>query len=139
MQFRPLLVAILSLGLAAPAIADQRCRSVDVRFQNDTSRIIRVLSFEYYDEEDRRWRSENVRNTVIGIGAISAARDETLEYVGNEPLNRFRVWHRTCAVASGGTCTTWSNGRQLSADVNGIPGISRCTRNIDLTIPVEAF
>jgi len=128
--------AMLSLSLQA-ASADQLCRSVDIKFRNDVPRSIKILKFEYYDVEDAKWRTENVGNFFQIQGATSGKMDESLEYVGNERISKFRVHYKWCGVQNAnGQCSGWQKGSYTSVATPGIPDVTKCIKNLDVTIPV---
>lgn len=83
------LMSFLIAGWSGAASADL-CRDVAVMVQNlfthDGEAVqIRVTDFDYWDDEDGRWREENwVGNQVIDPGDVDTINTRNLEYVGNE-------------------------------------------------------
>ncbi|MEM8500943.1 MAG: hypothetical protein AAF542_23215 [Pseudomonadota bacterium] len=138
MKIVTLTLCLLSLLLSVTVMADQRCRSVDIRFENNVPRSIKILKFEYFDDEDDKWRTENVWNFFQIVGATSGVVEETLEYVGNEPIPLFRVHYKWCGVQdSNGQCDSWQRGSRVSRQVAAVPNVARCTRNMNITIPIN--
>lgn len=131
-----LVFAMLTLSVQA-VVADQKCKSVDIKFRNDVPRSIKILKFEYYDVEDAKWRTEDVWNFFQIQGATSGKIDRTLEYVGNEKISQFKVHYKWCGVQTASwQCTSWQSGSYVSKPRAGIPNVNKCVKNLDVTIPV---
>ena len=138
-HLRPIFLApFLAVMPPAAAHADQLCKSTDVRFVNKVPRTIKVLRFEYWDEEDKKWRNENVKDTVLKEGQQSDWMNETLEYVGNEVVENFRVFYKWCGVQNAnGTCSVFQVGDRRSKKVSRAGGAKTCVKDMNIKLDVE--
>lgn len=85
----------LLLSAAGSALADSRCRQVNIRVKNlykrnGTGVTIKVLAVNYYDNEDAKWRTNDLAAWEIRAGG-QTRKHETLEYVGNEWVEKMQV------------------------------------------------
>ncbi len=84
-------IAVSSLLMASlTAVADQKCKSVDIKVDNQYGERIKVTKINYRDKEDKKWRDNDVKNTEVPVGKTRTI-DETLEYVGNESIPKMQV------------------------------------------------
>lgn len=95
-----LLAAATVLGLAGTAAADSKCSDVGIEVENEfispitnTQARIKVVDFEYWDDEDDKWREESTDNKIINAGQ-SQTWTKNLEYVGGEPGVKIKVFFR---------------------------------------------
>jgi len=89
------LAAATAVGGAAPAMAANACKNVQLAFENNTSKTINIVDVDYYDPAMGKgggWRSEPIINEDIRPGAT---RRETrnLEKV-NQRYTRVRFEYR---------------------------------------------
>lgn len=94
------LAAATLAGLAGTAAADSKCSDVGIEVRNqftspitNTQARIKVVDFDYWDDEDDRWRDEVTDNKIINSGQ-AATWTKNLEYVGGESGVRIRVYFR---------------------------------------------
>jgi hypothetical protein len=80
--------AALVVGFAGTAAADSKCSSVSIEVKNEyrdpvtgAQVDIRIVDFEYWDDEDNKWRDEWSDNKRINYGQ-TALWNKNLEYVG---------------------------------------------------------
>lgn len=117
------------LFLSANAMADQQCKSVDLKVTNSYGKEIKVTRVNYRDKEDKKWRDNDVSNTVISNGSLKQI-DETLEYVGNENIPKMQVEFRYKELDGDWSDKRWSN------VTTGLGG-STCVKNKDYNITVS--
>lgn len=103
---------------ASAAHADQRCRQVTFNVTNETGQTITVYRVEYEDVEDDKLRRNNVRNTEI-LNGQSEPIEETLEYVGNEPIGTVSFQYQI-----GSTGREWSDAEESN--------VERCVRRMEI-------
>jgi hypothetical protein len=90
------LTAILCLALgAAPAMADSKCKDVRIKvinqFKDGSNPVkIKVLAVNYFDNTDKKWRDNDLKNTDIKHGSDDIIIED-LEYVEGEALTKFQV------------------------------------------------
>lgn len=132
---RLLLSLATSLAMALPAMADQRCKSVDFSYENQIDRMIRIERLYYFDVEDDKNRSRNIRNRNIASGGTIGPYNESLPYVGAEPIARFFVKYRECLNQNGSTCSSWSSARNSRGYIPD-PAVTSCSKNMDILIKV---
>lgn len=95
------LAALTLAGLAAgTAAADSKCSDVGIEVRNEfispltnTQARIKVVDFEYWDDEDNKWRDESTDNKIINAGQPQVWT-KNLEYVGGEPGVKIKVFFR---------------------------------------------
>ena len=95
-----LLAAATLAGLAGTAAADSKCSDVGIEVRNqftspttNTQTRIKVVDFEYWDDEDNKWRDESTDNKIINAGQ-AATWTKNLEYVGGESGVKIKVFFR---------------------------------------------
>ncbi|NOZ53356.1 MAG: hypothetical protein GXP08_09455 [Gammaproteobacteria bacterium] len=119
------------LLFSTAAMADQKCKSVDIIVNNQYGKMIKVTKINYRDKEDKRWRDNNVSNTEITNGN-SQTIDETLEYVGNETIPKMQVEFRYKENDGDWSDKVWSN------VTTGLGG-SVCVKNKDYNLTVSSI
>lgn len=94
------LVALTLAALAGTAAADSKCSNVGIEVHNsfispitNTSTRIKVVDFDYWDDEDNKWRDEVTDNKTISAGQ-SASWTKNLEYVGGEAGVKIKVYFK---------------------------------------------
>ncbi len=107
-----LLLLSFMLVCTGTAVADQACKLVAVKvknlFSNGNNQLkIKVLAVNYYDYEDAKWRTDNLTNFEVNYGA-SEHHIETLEYVGNEWVQKMQVKFKF-KEDTGWSSAEWSN------------------------------
>lgn len=95
-----LLATATLVGLAGTAAADSKCSNVGIEVRNqftspitNTQTRIKVVDFEYWDDEDDKWRDEVTDNKTINAGQ-AATWTKNLEYVGGESGVKIKVHFR---------------------------------------------
>lgn len=121
--------SVLAGFLSANAMADQKCKSADIKVQNSYGKKIKVSKINYRDKEDKKWRDNNLSNTEISNGSTRTI-DETLEYVGNEPVPKMQVQFQYLENDGDWSDKVWSN------VTTGLGG-SDCVKNKDYNITVS--
>lgn len=123
--------AATAVFAAAPAYADQLCKSVRIDTLNNFAHEIRIRKINYFDQEDARWRTNDIRNTVIQRGR-SRPVTETLEYVGNERLTHFQLLIDYKRRPS----DDWTTGRwtNISSDL-----VDRCVKGARVALQVTSL
>ncbi len=100
-------VLIMFIGLCGIASA-ANCKDVTVKVTNNFVHAgnkpqIKVVDFDYWDNEDAKWREEvGISNTIInnnGTPVKVATRD--FEHVGGEKGVRVRVQYKYLSASSG--------------------------------------
>lgn len=119
------------LFFSASALADQQCKSVDLKVTNSYGKQIRVTRVNYRDKEDKKWRDNNVSNTTISNGSTIQI-DETLEYVGNENIPKMQVEFQYREDDNDWSDKVWST------VTTGLGG-STCVKNKDYNITVSGI
>ncbi len=128
-----LIVAVVSGSLlfAAGAMADQKCKSVDIKVQNDFGKTIKVTKVNYRDKDDKKWRDNDLANTEVPHGQTRTIR-ETLEYVGNESIPKMqvqfqyetghawssRVWSNVTTGLGGSPCAKYKDYKLVVSSVD---------------------
>ncbi len=109
-----LLAAATLAGLAGTAAADSKCSDVGIEVRNqftspttNTQTRIKVVDFEYWDDEDNKWRDESTDNKIINAGQ-AATWTKNLEYVGGESGVQIKV-HFRFEEPGNGLNGGWSN------------------------------
>lgn len=123
---KKLMLAIAMLSWTATfdsAVADQRCRQVQIQVSNESGQTIRIFRFRYLDLEDSVLRTNDITNVDVLNGETRAVV-ETLEYVGNEPIGVVSVQYR---IGSGPR--VWSDLEES--------GITQCFRGSTITHTVR--
>jgi hypothetical protein len=121
---------LLTGAFAGNAIADQKCKSVDIKVTNSYGKNIKVVNVFYYDIEDKKWRDDNVSDKVINNGK-SHTFDRGLEYVGNEKITQWQVKFRY-KEADG----DWSD--KVCSNVITNQSKASCVKNKDYTLKVSS-
>jgi hypothetical protein len=92
--------AALVVGFAGTAAADSKCSSVSIEVKNQyhdpvtgAQVDIRVVDFQYWDDEDNKWREEWSDNKRINYGQ-TAVWNKNLEYVGGEAGVKIKVYYK---------------------------------------------
>ena len=82
----------LFVGGTVVAQADQLCKNIKFEFKNshNSGRSVKVVNVEYFDKEDNKWRTENVKDTECSHNATCTTGKEDLEYVGNEDITKVK-------------------------------------------------
>ncbi len=83
-------VAISILFFGVNAMADQKCKDVNIKVKNEYGKKILVTKINYRDKEDKKWRDNDLKNTEVSNGKTKTI-EETLEYVGNENIPKMQV------------------------------------------------
>ena len=84
-------LALAVLGLWNSAVRADSCKSPKVIVKNDKKSTIRVTKLQYYDVCHKQWRTENIPETEIPVGAQRSFTDN-LEYVGNCKVTKFKLY-----------------------------------------------
>jgi hypothetical protein len=105
--------AIVVLGLGSSALADN-CKAPKVSIVNDKSTTIKVLKLQYFDECDKKWRTEDLKDTEIQAGK-SATFTDNLEYVGNCKVSKFKLY-RAVRASVGAPYGSYEWGGELTPD-----------------------
>ncbi len=105
------------LVFAATATADQLCKDTKItvtnKYKNGNNKVkIKILSVNYYDKEDGKWRTNDVKNTDISADK-AATITESLEYVGNEKVTKMQVKFKF-EENKGWSTEKWSNVTSLA-------------------------
>ena len=110
------------------AMADQKCKSVDIQVDNQFGERIKVTKLNYRDKEDKKWRDNDLNNTEIPQGSTRTIT-ENLEYVGNESIPKMQVQfqHET---GHDWSSKEWSN---VTTGLGGDP----CVKNKKYTVTVS--
>jgi hypothetical protein len=127
-----LAMGMVVLGIlvnSAGVLADQKCKNVDIKVDNQFGERIKVTKINYRDYEDKKWRDNDLKNTEIADGK-SKTITETLEYVGNEKITKMQVQFQY------ETGHAWSN-KVWSNVTKGLGG-STCAANKQYSIVVSA-
>ncbi len=126
----PMVVVAMGISfLSVNAMADQKCKSADIKVQNSYGERIKVSKINYRDKEDKKWRDNNLSNTEISNGSTRSI-DETLEYVGNENIPKMQVQFQYKEDDGDWSDKVWSN------VTTGLGG-SVCVKNKDYNITVS--
>ena len=88
-QFVLALNLVAGLGLSGTAWGDN-CKNPKVVIKNESGQTYQIKKFEYKDGCDDKWRSEDVKNKVVGAGESVTYTDD-LEYVGNCKVPKLRL------------------------------------------------
>ena len=120
-----------SLLCAGPAMADQKCKSVDLEVTNEYGKQIKVLKVNYRDKDDKKWRDNDLSNTTISDN-VTKTIDEDLEYVGNETIPKMQVQFRYKEQDGDWSDRVWSN------VTTGLGG-ANCVKNKDYEITVSSI
>lgn len=86
------------MGTTTPARADSLCKNVKFEYvnQHSSGQKIQVIKVEYWDNEDGKWRTEDVQNEDCAQGATCMTNGDDLAYVGNEAITKikfhFQYW-----------------------------------------------
>ena len=123
-------VAYSILFFGVNAMADQKCKDVNIKVKNAYGKKILVTKINYRDKEDKRWRDNELSNTEVSNGKTGTI-EETLEYVGNENIPKMQVQFRYKEDDG-----DWSD-RQWSNVTTGLGG-NRCERFDDYNITVTS-
>ena len=98
--YRLFAVTALVVGCAGAASADSKCSAVNIEVKNEyhdpatgAQVDIRVVDFEYFDDEDNKWREEWSDNKRINFGQ-TAVWNKNLEYVGGETGVKIKVFYK---------------------------------------------
>ncbi len=121
--------SVLAVFLSANAMADQKCKSADIKVQNSYGNKIKVSKINYRDKEDKKWRDNNLSNTEIANGNTRTI-NETLEYVGNENVPKMQVQFQYLENDGDWSDKVWSN------VTTGLGG-SVCVKDKDYNITVS--
>lgn len=128
---RNLLLFVIGMSLfSMQAFADQKCKSVNLKVKNELEaegqkRKIKVNAIYYWDNEDKKWRFENVRDKEISNNK-SHTFTESLEYVGNEKVNAFYVKFQYLA---GGKWSKTRYSKHLKKNGDTVYGKTECVKN----------
>ena len=123
-------VVAMSISLlSANAMADQKCKSADLKVKNLYGERIKVVKVNYRDKEDKKWRDNDLSNTEIANGSTKTI-NETLEYVGNEPVPKMQVQFQYKEADGDWSDKVWSN------VTTGLGG-SDCVKDKDYNITVS--
>lgn len=107
-------------------LADQKCKSVKFSFTNSIGESIKIYKVGYYDLEDKKWRTNTIKNTKMNNGA-TASITETLEYLGNEKLGDVRVYYKPLVGGS----------KKWSDNYKPLPGTT-CIKNLAVPFDIKA-
>ncbi len=95
---------------------------VSNRYQNGNNPVtIKVITLNYFDREDAKWRHNDLANTVIEYSRQGRI-EESLEYVGNEAITEMQMVFKF-QEAKG-----WST-RKCSNIITGLESRGRCEKN----------
>ncbi len=117
---------VLTLG-ASPAFADL-CKGPKVVVDNDKATTIKVTKIQYYDDCDKKWRTEDVAAREIESGKSTTYTDD-LEYVGNCKITKFKLY-RAVRNATGSAYGAFDWGGELVPD----GGAKVCNTGVTYTI-----
>ncbi len=110
-------VAALVIGVsmlpAGHVAADQKCKDVKIKVTNKAGKDVKIYKVKYYDVEDKKWRTNDIKNEKIQNGRTGSVT-ETLEYVGNEKIGNVQIQYKPLVGGS----RVWSSAKSS--------GISRC-------------
>lgn len=94
-------------AFAAQAAADSKCSSVNIQVKNmyhdpvtGAEVDIRVVDFQYWDDEDDKGREESTDNKRINYGQ-TAVWTKNLEYVGGESAVKIKVYFKYDQAGAG--------------------------------------
>jgi hypothetical protein len=132
------MIKLVSIGVVAcsflfsgiNAMADQKCRDVNIKVKNAYGKKILVTKINYRDKEDKKWRDNDLKNTEIAKGKTKTI-EETLEYVGNESIPKMQVQFRYKEDDDDWSDRVWSN------VVTGLGG-NPCERHDSYNITVSS-
>jgi len=113
-----LLVALAASAVAINASADD-CKSPKVKIVNDRSESIKVSKIQYFDDCDKTWRTESVREVeILGVNGSThhyAELTDNLEHAGNCAITKFKVY-RAIRQDKGNAYGPFGWGGELVAD-----------------------
>lgn len=94
---------LILMGASTFAHADSLCKNISFELKNnhDSLRVIKVNKVEYWDKEDNKWRTEDIKNIECGHGATCTTKERDLEYVGNEDIVKVRFHYQVANDTSG--------------------------------------
>lgn len=121
------LFALAGVTVAATASADA-CKGAKVIVKNDKSVAIKVTKIEYWDGCDNKPRTEDISLREIAAGGSTTITD-TLEYVGNCPITKFRLY-RAVRQGTGSAYSSYDWGGWLVPD----GGTKTCNSGVTYTV-----
>ena len=122
-----ILLAVAVLALGSQALADV-CKEPKVKVVNDKKQTIKVKKIEYFDDCNKKWRTEDVSDTEIASGASKTFTDN-LEYVEGCKITKFKLY-RAVRQDTGSKYGEYSWGGELVPD----EGAPICKTNVLYTI-----
>jgi hypothetical protein len=134
MKLAMLSAAMITLASGVQLAAADPCKNVDVRVRNsflqgDAPVQIKVIDFDYLDDEAGKWREEAViGNLIVNPGQLATfASGRRLAYVGDQTV-QLRVQFKYLTLNNG-----WSD----TFDAYSEPFFCSASRNTPLPIIIE--
>lgn len=121
------LLALAGVTVGATASADA-CKGAKVVVKNDKAVAIKVTKIQYFDDCDKKWRTEDVSLREVEAGASTTITD-TLEYVGNCKITKFKLY-RAVRQSTGSAYGSFDWGGELVPD----GGAKTCNSGVTYTI-----
>lgn len=122
-----MLLAAAVLALGSQAIADT-CKDPKVKVVNDRKEAIKIKKIQYFDDCDKKWRTEEVTDTEIAAGQAKTFTDN-LEYVQGCKVTKFKLY-RAVRQPTGAAYGDYNWGGELVPD----EGPKVCGKDVQYTI-----